>query len=83
MRPTQHPSNNDVLGAPAGVRIDECKALPITRVRYTNGMTGVQSYWRPSEAEKQAIAAGAAVRFSSWGNTHPPVHIGVDGIEEE
>lgn len=82
MRPTQHPSNNDVLGAPPGIAIEECKALPITRVQYSNGMPAVWSFWQPSEAEKAAIAAGAPVRFSCWGKTHPPVHIGVDGIEE-
>lgn len=83
MRPIQHPSNNDVLGAPKGVSIDECKALPITRVKYPNGMAGVWSYWQPSEAEKQAITNGAPVRFSCLGITHPPVSIGVDGIEED
>ena len=51
MRPTQHPSNNDVLAAPPGVDIDDCKALAITRVLFPPGMP------------------------------HPPVHIGVDGVQ--
>lgn len=80
MRPTQHPSNNDVLGAPLGVPIDECKALPITRVRYDNGMPAVWSFWQPSDAERAAIAAGAPVMLSCWGMTHPPVALGVDGV---
>lgn len=82
MRPTQHPTNNDVLRAPPGVSHEECQPLAITRVTYSNGMPAVWSFWNPSPAERAAIAAGAPVRFSCWGRTHPPVHIGVDGVEE-
>lgn len=82
MHPTQHPSNNAVLRPPEGASNEECRPLAITRVQYEGGMPGVFSYWQPSEAEKAAIAAGALVRFSAWGTTHPPVHIGVDGVEE-
>lgn len=82
MTPIQHPSNNDVLGAPPGVAIDECRALYITRVMFNNGMPAVWSFWSPSEAERAAIAAGAPIRFSCWGMTHPPVALGVDGVEE-
>lgn len=82
MRPTQHPSNNAVLRPPEGATNEECRPLAITRVQYPNGMAGVESFWEPSEAERAAIAAGAKVRFSSWGNTHPPVWIGVDGVNE-
>lgn len=82
MRPTQHHSNNDVLRSPPGVSVDECRPLAITRVQYTNGIPGVWSYWEPSEAERKAIAAGALVRISAWGVTHPPIAVGVDGIEE-
>ena len=81
MRPTQHPSNNDVLAAPPGVDIDDCKALAITRVLFPPGMPGVRSYWQPSPEEAAAIAAGAPVCFTCWGMTHPPVHIGVDGVQ--
>lgn len=81
MRPIQHPSNNDVLGAPPGVPIDECQPLPITRVLFSNDVPAVWSYWQPTEAERQAIASGAAVRLSIHGFTHPPLHVGVDGIE--
>jgi hypothetical protein len=82
MRPTQHPSNTSVLLPPKGATHDECVPLPITRIRYANGQDCVESYWRPSEAERKAIAEGALVRFNAWGTTHPPVWIGVDGIEE-
>lgn len=81
MNPVQHPSNNDVLAAPPGVPIDECRPLYITRVRFTNGTPAVWSYWQPSQAERALIAAGAPVRLSILGNTHPPLHISVDGAE--
>lgn len=83
MRPTQHPSNNDVLAAPPGVAHVDCVPLAITRVQYEGGMPGVWSYWRPSDAERQAIANGALIRFSAWGVTHPPVAIGVDGVDDD
>lgn len=82
MRPTQHPSNNDVLGAPPGVSHDECQALPITRVFYHDiGVPAVVSFWQPSPAERQAIAAGALVQLSCWGETHPPIALSVDGVQ--
>lgn len=83
MRPTQHPSNTDVLRAPPGVPIDECRPLSITRVRYSDGVDGVWSYWRPTDEERAAIAAGALVRVAVLGVTHPPLHLGVDGVENE
>jgi hypothetical protein len=81
MRFTQHPTNNAVLGAPPGVGIDDCRALPITRVEFPDGAPGVQSFWRPTDAERAAIAGGALVLFQCWGRTHPPVYLGVDGVE--
>ena len=83
MRPTQHPSNNDVLRAPPGVAVEDCKPLAITRIQYDNGIRGVWSFWQPSEAERKAIADGALIRLSAWGTTHPPVALHVDGVEGE
>ena len=80
MTPTQHPSNNDVPGARPGVAIDDCRALPITRVIFhPSGRAGVMSYWQPSPEELALPNAGKAVYLSCWGNTHPPVILGVDG----
>lgn len=80
MRPTQHPSNTSVLRPPPGATHDECVSLPITRAAYSNGQAVVLSFWRPSEAERKAIADGALILFTCWGTTHPPVYIGVDGV---
>lgn len=83
MNPIQHKSNNDVLAAPPGVPIEECAPLAITRVRFSNGMPAVWSFWQPTEAERKAIAAGAPVRMSCWGRTHPPIALHVDGAEDD
>lgn len=82
MRRTQHPSNNDVLGAPPGLTIDECNALPITRVVYENGVRAVASYWRPTREELKLLADGHYVRLMVLGDTHPPLLLGVDGDGE-
>jgi hypothetical protein len=83
MRPTQHPGNNDVLLPPPGATAEECASLAITRVQYDNGVPGVWSFWRPSDAERAAIAAGALVRLAAIGRTHPPVAMHVDGVDED
>lgn len=79
MRPTQHASNNDVLQAPPQTPHDECQSLPITRVRFENGMPGCWSYWKPSAEERALIAIGKPVRLSVIGLTHPPIAVGVEG----
>lgn len=83
MRATQHPSNNDVLRAPPGSSVDECRPLAITRVQYEGGAPGVWSYWRPNDTERAAIAAGADVCLMCMGRTHPPVLLAVDGVKPE
>lgn len=76
----QHHSNNDVLGAPPGVPIDECHALPITRVIWQDtGGHGVVSYWLPTPDELALLNSGAAVRLTVLGRTHAPLALGVDG----
>jgi len=82
MNRTQHLSNNDVLGAPRGTPIEECSALPITRVRFADGMQGIASFWQPSAAEVALISAGKSVRLLVLGTTHAPIAIGVDGDGE-
>jgi len=77
MRHMQHPSNNDVLGAPPGVPIEECGALPITRVEYAGGLPAVVSFWRPSPDELAALNRGDPVFLSIMGRTHAPLYVGV------
>lgn len=77
----QHPSNNDVLRAPPGATIDDCMALPITRVRYGDGTNAVVSYWLPTTEELGRLNAGKAIGLLVMGVTHPPLYIAVDGDE--
>ena len=68
----QHPLCDDVLGAPKGVPIEECRALPILRASI-DGIPVVQSFWQPDAIELEAIKAGHPVILTVWGHTHPPV----------
>jgi hypothetical protein len=61
MQPTQHPSSNDVLRAPVGATIEECRPLYITRIRFAGGEPATVSFWKPTAAELALINAGAAV----------------------
>ena len=82
MNKVQHSSNNDVLGAPPGVPIEQCHALPITRVRFADGGRAAVSFWRPSAAELALMNEGKPVRLCVLGGTHPPLVLGVDGNGE-
>ena len=76
----QHPSNNGVLGAPAGWDQGElpCNALPVTHT-HVGDLPAVLSYWRPAADELAALTAGGAVRLWVVGATMPPVMLDVDG----
>jgi hypothetical protein len=80
---TQHHSNNRVLGAPAGWKQAElpCHALPVT-VTEEDGRTVQCSYWRPTAAERLAIAGGALVQLWIHSAAHPPVSLTVEGIHD-
>ena len=65
--------------APPGVPLDECNALPITRIQYSDGTPAVASYWHPTPAELALLNQGRAVRLTVLGRTHPPLMLGVDG----
>ena len=79
MRPTQHPSNTRVLGAPVGWKQGElpCGALAITDSDM-NGMPCVVSYWRPDAADLAALNAGGLVAMSIIGQTMPPAALYVE-----
>jgi len=79
MNRMQHPSNNAVLGAPAGWDQKEvpCGALPITRTE-CEGLPVVVSFWRPTSEELAALNAGAPVSLMVVGHTMPPVSLTVE-----
>lgn len=79
MERSQHRTNNAVLGAPPGATIEDCGALPITRVQFAEGDQACVSFWRPSAAELELLKAGKPVRLCVMGTTHAPISVGVDG----
>lgn len=75
MRHLQHPTNNGVLGAPPGVPIESCNALPVTH--HGLALPLVTSFWRPEPEELAALNAGGFVMVALWGKTHAPLKVEV------
>lgn len=78
MRPTQHISNNLVLGAPHDWKQEEltCTALAVTTSEF-DGVPCVKSYWFPSAEELVALQNGHMVELTIFGRSMPPVMINV------
>lgn len=78
MNPTQHPSNNRVLSAPAGWDHSQAPvhALAITDT-VLQGAPCIASFWRPDAAELAALNAGGLVMLHVIGRTMPPVALAV------
>ena len=79
MNKIQHPSDNGVLGAPAGWDEGElpCNALPATRT-HVGDLPAMLSYWRPSVEELAVLDAGGAIALWVLGATMPPVSLSVE-----
>lgn len=79
MRPTQHISNNRVLGAPPAWDQNDtpCMALPITDA-FLNGLPTVKSYWKPTPEELQALNRGEHVVLWSLGHSMSPTTLSVE-----
>lgn len=45
------------------------------------GMAVMLSAWKPSQAEVDALVAGASVHLFVLGQSHPPVNVRVAGVE--
>ena len=80
MQKIQHPSNNGVLGAPAGWDQAElpCGALPVTHT-HVGDLPAVLSYWRPSVEELAVLNAGGSIALWVLGATMPPVNLSIEG----
>lgn len=78
MRPTQHISNNRVLGAPGNWDHSEaaCSAIAITDLEFA-GVRSVASFWRPSAEELAALNSGALVMLVVPGATMMPAALEV------
>ena len=81
MNPTQHISNNGVLGAPPDWQPEHgyCQALPVTRAQTAEGLPVVVSFWRPSAEDLAQLAAGGLVALHVFGGAMPPVWVEVQG----
>lgn len=78
MRPTQHPSNNRVIGAPKGVSQEDlpCRAIAVTDLVYA-GVQSVASFWELTDEERASIAAGGKVVLIFPGSTIVPAALDV------
>lgn len=79
MNRLQHPSNNHVLGAPAGWNQNEmpCGALSVTRT-HVNGVPCMVSYWTPTADELADLNKGHPIMLYVMGLTMTPVALGVE-----
>lgn len=68
---------NDVLRAPSGTTIEECRPLAIVRGEYPNGQKIVASFWMPDAEELAALNDGEPVQLILWGVTMPPAYLTV------
>lgn len=75
MNPIKTQMTTATLGAPENwdtERDGECLGLPISREDKM-----MHSFWEPTPDERDAIAQGARVRLTVWGELHPPVGVSV------
>lgn len=76
----QHPSNNGVLSAPSGMTHEQCTALAITRIAYTNQdddtappVPAIRSYWKLTPEELKIVNNDGYVCLEVLGHAMPPV----------
>lgn len=72
MKPIKYEYCNDILKAPIG-KEDKVTDLPITRVQFEDGVTGVESCWQLSDEELEEIKLTKRIYFIAIAETHPPI----------
>jgi hypothetical protein len=70
----KHSSCNDELGVSDQQAEEGVVPLPITR-GYSDGYKIVQSFWKPSKEELDALNAGHPVLLEVYGHTHAPLRV--------
>ncbi|UNA00758.1 putative glucose-methanol-choline oxidoreductase [Edwardsiella phage vB_EpM_ZHS] len=72
----QHLQVTRNLGAPKDwdVSKGKCGSLPIQDIEYA-GAPAMQSLWRPSAHELEALKRGAVLSLIVLGSVHPPVSL--------
>jgi hypothetical protein len=78
MRVVQHSTNNHVASPPPGMTHEECFAMPVTLVKYSDGATGILSYWELDKEDLKKLNAGGKIRLSILGQILPPVLLEVE-----
>ena len=79
MTPYKHIDSNFVFNPPESMQ--ECVPLHVKRVKYSDGTEASISYWRPSFEELQQINSGKSIVLVVVGSGHPPVAVGVEGLD--
>lgn len=83
MRPIKTARSNHNFGPPPG-KEGEIGNLPCEIVDYDGGERYIYSVWKPSRAEREAIANGQNVSLGvGWIGGFPPVSLGITPLEEE
>lgn len=74
----QHTTNNHVLGVPKEWDHSQgyCSALPCTVSKDEEGLYQIQSFWKPTKEELDAIVAGRPIMLTCIGG-QPPVRVEV------
>lgn len=80
MNPIDMPGSNCNLTAPRDwdeTRDGECVTLRVLKTTDEAGHPLLQSAWRPSDIELTQLVNGHAIMLTIYGQSHPPVWIGV------
>lgn len=73
MTPFKFPGSNKVFTKPEGWTDDQCSDLHTYVGKDDDGVPYILSAWMPSEADKEAVAAGRPVMLKITGTGMPPV----------
>lgn len=76
MRPVQHVSSNDVIGAPPtwDQSISTCRAIPVTR-KVVDGMVVVSTFWELTDEDRAALARGCLIEIMVVGHSVQPMQL--------
>ena len=74
MKPVKTERTNCILTS----NDDNIDDLPITRIKFGDGIQGMESCWELSEEEKKKVLQTGKIYFLCTGNIHPPVLLKVD-----
>lgn len=80
MKPVITDTTNSVLKAPSGH--PEVIDLPITKFKFDNGTSGVESCWELSEEELKKVKETGKIYFVCAGATHPPIMLSSEAMVE-